>query len=314
MSKMYDIIIIGGGPAGLTAAIYGGRANFSVLVIEMDILGGQITSTAQIDNYSGFSEGIGGMEMGEQLEKQARRFGAEVIFDTVEEVIFEGIEKVVRTVNATFRGRTLIIASGTKSRSLNIPGEEAFKGRGVSYCAICDGPVFKNKDIAVIGGGDAAVEEALFLTRFAKKVYIIHRRDQLRAVTTIAKRAMESPNIEILWNTIPLEIKGTNVLERLVVKNIETDKQKELAVSGVFIYVGRIPNSYFGGEKVIKLDKFGFIVAAEDTLTSVPGVFAAGDVRTKGLRQVITAAADGAIAATAAGCYLEEIVNVTDCN
>ncbi|MGI6097962.1 MAG: thioredoxin-disulfide reductase [Dethiobacteria bacterium] len=300
------MIVIGGGPAGFTAALYGGRADFSVLLIEEMVSGGQIASTAQVDNYPGFPDGIGGIELGQLLEKQARRFGAEVALTKAEEVKVSGNEKIVRTKDATYRGRSLVIASGTHPRLLKIPGEEDFKGRGVSYCATCDGPFFRNKEVAVIGGGDAAVEEALFLTRFAQKVYIVHRRDQLRAVRTLAKRAIESPKIEMLWDTIPREIKGSNIVEELVVENIKTGAVKEIPVSGVFIYVGRIPNTSFLGKDLLELDEHGFILAGEDTMTSVPGIFAAGDVRTKKLRQIVTAAADGAVAATAAGRYLAD--------
>lgn len=303
---IYDMIIVGGGPAGFTAALYGARANYSVLVIEKMISGGQIASTEQVDNYPGFPSGINGMELGERLEEHARRFGAEMLLATVEEIAVGDEDKIVKTKEGEYRGRTLIIATGTDPRLLGIPGEEDFKGAGVSYCATCDGPFFEDKEIAVIGGGDAAVEEALFLTRFASKVYIAHRRDRLRAVETLADRAISSPKIELLWDTLPVEIKGNGgMLSALLTKNVKTEEQKELAVSGVFIYIGRIPNTDFL-EGILDLDEKGFVVAGEDTLTSVPGIFAAGDLRRKELRQVVTAAADGAIAATAAARYLEE--------
>jgi thioredoxin reductase (NADPH) len=300
---IYDMLIVGGGPAGLSAAIYASRARMSVLVIEAMLSGGQIATTERLENYPGFPEGIGGAEFGQLLEAQARRFGTEMVLATVTGVSSEGEIKTVQTSNGTYRGRTLLIASGTRPRALGVPGEEEFKGRGVSYCATCDGFFYQDQEVAVVGGGDSALQEAMFLTKFASKVYIIHRRDQLRAINILRERAKANPKIEFLLDSQVRTINGTDSVESVTVYNKKLDKTREVKVSGIFLYVGLIPNTDFL-DSSIKVDEYGYIITNEAMETSVAGVYAAGDIRQKSLRQVVTAVADGAIAAVSANNYL----------
>ncbi len=301
--KIYDMIVLGAGPAGLSAAIYGGRAQMSTLVIEPKMAGGEITLTDRLDNYPGFPEGIGGFEFGLLLEKQADRFGAEMVSTVVEKVETGGRVKKVFTSSGIFSGRTLIVATGTAPRTLGVPGEEAFTGRGISFCATCDGPLFRQKRTAVIGGGDAAVEEALYLSRFASEVLLIHRRDTLRAVSSLRSRLAENSRVNFIGDTIVKEFKGDQKLETITLQKVTDSSLGEVSVDGAFLYIGRIPSSGFieGVEK----DGQGYIITNEEMETSLPGVFAAGDIRRKLLRQVVTAAADGAIAATMALKYVE---------
>jgi thioredoxin reductase (NADPH) len=301
--KIYDMIVLGAGPAGLSAAIYGGRAQMSTLVIEPKIAGGEITLTDRLDNYPGFPEGIGGFEFGLLLEKQASRFGAEMVSTVVQMIEPEGKIKKVITSSGVFSGRTLVIATGTAPRTLGVPGEEAFTGRGISFCATCDGPLFRQKRTAVIGGGDAAVEEALYLSRFAAEVLLIHRRDTLRAVSSLRSRLAENPRVSFLGDMVVKEFKGDQKLETIILQKVTDNSLGEVSVDGAFLYIGRIPSSGFveGVEK----DGQGYIITNEEMETSIPGVFAAGDIRRKLLRQVVTAAADGAIAATMALKYVE---------
>ncbi len=305
--NVWDIIIMGGGPAGLTAAIYGGRAGYKVLVLEQAQFGGEITTTQWMDNYPGFSEGVGGFEFGEQLEQQALRFGAQLDYCFFEKVDLSGDIKEVHTSEGVFKGKIVIIASGTQAGQLGVPGEEEFQGRGVSYCATCDGAFFRDKDVAVVGGGDTAVEEAMFLTRFAANVYVIHRRDRLRAVQDLQDKLFKNPKVKVLWDTVVKEVKGDGEVEGLYLDG--KAGPKFLPVAGVFMLVGRKPNTAFL-EGAIDLDEAGYIVTDEEMRTSLPGVFAAGDVRKKLLRQVITAASDGAIAAFAAGRELEDMLSL----
>ncbi|MDI9463450.1 MAG: thioredoxin-disulfide reductase [Bacillota bacterium] len=300
---IYDMLIVGGGPAGLSAAIYASRARMSVLVIEAMLSGGQIATTERLENYPGFPEGIGGAEFGQLLEAQARRFGTEMVLATVTGVSSEGEIKTVQTSNGTYRGRTLLIASGTRPRALGVPGEEEFKGRGVSYCATCDGFFYQDQEVAVVGGGDSALQEAMFLTKIASKVYIIHRRDQLRAINILRERAKANPKIEFLLDSQVRTINGTDSVESVTVYNKKLDKTREVKVSGIFLYVGLIPNTDFL-DGSIKVDEYGYIITNEAMETSVAGVYAAGDIRQKSLRQVVTAVADGAIAAVSANNYL----------
>lgn len=302
--KTFDILILGGGPAGLAAAIYGGRAAVKVAVLEKMLAGGEIASTDKLENYPGFPEGISGLEFGQLLERHVLRFGAKILSASVEGVELEGELKRVTTGEGDYYGRTLIIATGTSPRLLGVPGEEKLSGKGISFCATCDGPFFRQKKIAVIGGGDAAVEEALYLTRFAEKIFLIHRRDKLRAVPALQEKIFNHPQVEILWDSIVEEFVGEEKLEKIIVKNVKDSSAKELSVEGAFLYVGRIPNTGF--IKGLEKDPQGYIITNEEMETSVPGVFAAGDVRRKFLRQVVTAAADGAIAATMAIRYLGE--------
>ena len=302
-AKVYDMVILGAGPAGLTAAIYGGRANLTVLVVEQMIPGGEIASSERLDNYPGFPEGISGMEFGQSLEKQASRFGAEIVSASIEKADILGDIKKVSTSGGDFYGRTIVVATGTVPRLLGVPGEEMLRGRGISFCATCDGPFFNNGKIAVIGGGDAAVKEALYLTRFAEKIFLIHRRDKLRAVPFLQEQIIGHPKVEILWDTIVKSFDGEQQLEKITIENVKDSSVGGLSVDGAFLYVGRIPNTTFLDG--LEMDGQGYIITSEEMETSVPGVFAAGDVRRKFLRQVITAASDGSVAAMMAVRFLE---------
>lgn len=301
-NEVYDLLILGAGPAGLAAAIYGCRANLRVLIFEQMLAGGEITSTDRLDNYPGFPEGIGGAEFGQLLEQQARRFGAEIISATIDKALLEGEVKKIVTSRGSFYGRTIVIATGTVPRFLGVPGEEKLRGKGISFCATCDGPFFREKKVAVIGGGDAALQEALFLTRFAQQIYLIHRRDELRAVPYLQEQVFKQPRIEILWDTIVKGFYGGQKVEKLALQNVKSGQTADLPVDGAFLYIGRVPNTgFFQG---VEMDSQGYIITSEEMETSLPGVFAAGDVRRKFLRQVITAASDGAIAAMIAVRYL----------
>jgi len=305
---VYDTLIIGGGPGGLTAGLYAARAGLSVVLLEKGLPGGQISTTFRVENYPGFPEGIGGPELGSVIEQQAAHFGVPIVLTEVTGVELGGQIKTVRATNGDYRGRTVIVATGANPAALNVPGEERLRGRGVSYCATCDGAFFRGKDVAVVGGGDAAVEEALFLTRLARKVTIVHRRDALRAAKVAQDRAFADPKIEFRWDTVVDEILGQDEVRGLALRNVKTGARSELAVEGVFIYVGMRPNTQFLGGQ-LALDAEGYIIANEEMETNVPGVFAVGDVRRKRLRQVVTAVADGAIAATAADVYLRGDAN-----
>ncbi len=302
-SRIYDLLILGAGSAGLTAAIYGGRAGLDVLVIENMIPGGEITSTEQMDNYPGFPDGIGGLAFGQLLEQHARKFGAELLSSTIESLELQQEPRRVLTGAGPFFGRSVIVATGTAPGLLGVPGESEFSGRGLSFCATCDGPFFKKKTVAVVGGGDSAVEEALYLTRFAEKVLLVHRRDKLRAVQVLQDKILQHPQVEILWDSVVSEFMGSGKLERIKVENVRNGIMSEIAVDGVFLYVGRIPKTAF--LKDLEKDPQGYIITNEEMETKIPGVYAAGDVRRKFLRQVITAAADGAIAASMALRYLD---------
>lgn len=302
----HDLLIIGGGPAGLTAALYGARGGLDTVVLEMGAPGGQAGLTDRIENYPGFPEGITGLELAMKFAEQAQRFGARLETATVQGVDFTGSVKKVLSSSGTFEARAVIIASGAHPRPLGVPGEEEFRGRGVSYCATCDGAFFRDKKVAVIGGGDLAVEEALFLTRFASQVTIIHRRDTLRAAKILQERARDNPKISFAWNTVVTRIKGGEKVEGLELKDVGSGAVREEAFDGVFIFIGLEPNTSFL-QGVVTLDAQGYIVTREDLATSVPGVFAAGDVRVKEFRQVSTAVGDGAVAAMAAERYLASL-------
>jgi thioredoxin reductase (NADPH) len=306
MADIYDTIIIGGGPAGLTAAIYAGRARMKAIMFEKLVHGGQVATTQAVENYPGFAEPVKGPELIEAMVEQAKSYGCEFGSGEVSEARLDGEEKVVSVGDREYRARTLIIASGAKPKMLGIPGEEELRGRGVSYCATCDGPLYFGKTVAVIGGGDSACEEGHFLTRFVSKVYLIHRRDELRAVKALQELVLNNGKIEILWDTIPLAVEGDNVVKKLKLKNKKTGKERELEVDGVFFYVGNMPNTGFMKFELDK-DETGFIKTDDGMQTSVPGVFAAGDIRSKPLRQIATAVGDGAVAVHMAGKYLLEL-------
>jgi thioredoxin reductase (NADPH) len=302
--KTYEVIIIGGGPAGLTAGLYTSRSRLRTLLIETGLFGGQITTTELIENYPGFPQGINGAELSQMMEEQAKRFGLETVNQEVLEVRLEEDWKVVRTHESDYYSEALIISSGTEYRKLGIPGEDAFIGKGVSFCATCDGAFFKDSRIVVVGGGDSAITEALFLTKFSKEVTIIHRRDALRATKIYQERAFANPKIKFLWNSVIQEIRGDKMVQSILVKNVKTNEVKEFQTDGVFLFVGISPRTQFL-KGLVQMDEGGYILTNENGETSVKGIFAAGDCRKKLLRQVTTAVGDGATAAFAAEKYLE---------
>ena len=304
-STEYDLVIIGGGPAGLTAAIYGARARLKVVIFEKSAPGGQILVTDWIENYPGFPEGLTGADLVEKMTAQARRFGAEIETNQVLSLDVAGTVKRLTLNDRVITAKAVIIATGASPRKLGVPGEDAFYGKGISTCATCDAPFFRNSVVAAVGGGDTAVQESLFLTRFAKKVYLIHRRDQLRATRILQERASENEKIEIIWNSVVTSVNGSDAgLESITVKNVKTEEEQVLAVEGCFMWVGILPNTAFLKDAVT-LDKGGFVVVNSRMETSVPGVYAAGDVRNTPLRQVATAVGDSAIAAFEAAAYIE---------
>lgn len=302
-----DILVIGGGPAGLTAGIYAGRAKRSVLILERAIVGGQQGLTEKIENYPGTGkEGKSGYELSRLMEEQATTFGAKVLNDGVKTADLAGnLKKIQTNFNGQIEAKAVIIATGRDPKHIGIPGEEEFRGKGVSYCAVCDGAFFREKTVAVIGGGNSALEEALYLTKFASKVIIIHRRKEFRADKIVQDKVRQHPKIELLLEYVPEKIQGKTVVESLVLKDVNSGSSKEINVQGVFIYVGNIPNTDMF-KPDLALDNNGYIVTDEDMHTNLEGVFAAGDVRQKSLRQVVTAVADGAIAAIEADKYLEK--------
>ncbi|MGM0453551.1 MAG: thioredoxin-disulfide reductase [Thermodesulfobacteriota bacterium] len=303
----YDLIIIGAGPAGLTAGLYAGRAKLSVLVLEKAAPGGQILVSDWIENYPGFPEGRSGADLMADMLAQARRFGVEIQSADVVALDVAGAVKQVHVSDTTLTAKSVIIATGASPRKLGVPGEDQYYGQGVSTCATCDAPFFKDSVVAAVGGGDTAVQESIFLTKFAKKVYLIHRRDQLRATRVLQDRAFENEKIEILWDSVVTEIKGGNAgVEAVTVKNVKTGDSRDLSVDGCFMWVGVVPNTAFA-EGAVDRNDAGFILADQRMQTSVPGVYAAGDVRDTPLRQVATAVGDGAIAAFEAANYIETL-------
>ena len=300
----YEVIIIGGGPAGLTAGLYTTRSRLHTLLIESALFGGQITTTDLIENYPGFPQGITGDELSRLMEEQAKRFGLETVCQETIEVRLEGDMKVVKTHEATYRCDVLILCVGTEYRKLGVPGEKEFTGRGVSFCSTCDGAFFQDRKVVVVGGGDSALTEALFLTRFANELTIIHRRDALRATKIYQERATAHPKIKFLWNSVVQEIKGDQVVQSIVVKNVKTGEAKEIEVEGVFVFVGISPKTQFL-KGLIDLDEGGYILTNPNCETSVKGIFAAGDCRKQLLRQIATAVGDGATAAFVVEKYLD---------
>lgn len=304
--KIYDMLIIGGGPAGFTAALYAARAGLSVLVLEKLSAGGQMALTESIDNYPGFPEGIDGFTLASRMQGQAERFGAETVLAEVLALDLRAEPKTAETSAGTFYGRTVVYAAGAEPRQLDLPMEQALVGRGVSYCAACDGAFYKGKTVAVVGGGDSAAAEALHLLPLAKKVILIHRRDTLRAAKIYHEALMQAENLEIMWNSAVTELLYDDRLTGLRLRNTLTGEEREISCDGVFISVGRKPaTALVSGQ--LALDKSGYIIAGENTRTEIPGVYAAGDVRGKPLRQVVTAVADGALAVQAALDYLSGI-------
>ncbi|SFM66815.1 thioredoxin-disulfide reductase [Thermodesulforhabdus norvegica] len=304
VSGIYDVVVIGSGPAGCAAGIYAARSRLKTLILERFAPGGQLLNYEKVENYPGFAEPIEAFELARRFNEHVDSFGVERIQAEVTALEVQGPVKQIVTDGATYRAKTVIIASGATPRALGVRGEREFVGSGVSYCGVCDAPFFREQDVAVVGGGDTAVEEAVYLTRFARKVYLIHRRDRLRAAMVLQERAKSNDKISILWNTEVREIRGDSGVEEVVLYNKSDAREYSLPVSGVFIFVGLSPNVSFV-PPAIGRDDGGFIVTDENMRTSVPGVFAAGDVRSKPLRQIVTAVSDGAIAAYSAGLYIE---------
>jgi len=303
--EIYEVIIIGGGPAGLTAGLYTSRARLSTLLIESALFGGQMTTTELIENYPGFPEGITGDELSRLMEEQAKKFGMETIAEEVVKVSLEGDLKVVQTHESTYRCEALIVSTGTEYRKLGVPGEKEFAGKGVSYCATCDGAFFRDSQIVVVGGGDSALTEALFLTKFARELTIIHRRDALRGTKIYQERALSNPKIKFLWNSTVQEIRGDSIVRSVIIKNVKTGEINELETDGAFLFVGLIPRTQFL-RGIVEMDEGGYVLTNEECCeTSASGIFAAGDCRKKLLRQIATAIGDGATAAFAAEKYLE---------
>lgn len=310
LEKEFDVVILGGGPAGFSAGIYTARGNVSTAILDVSMLGGQPSNYLELENYPAFMK-IGGFELMEKFEEHADMFGVQKFpMQEIEFIDLVSSPKIIRTKEVEFRAKSVIIATGAKPMKLGVKGEEEFTGRGVSYCAVCDGAFYKDKVVAIVGGGNSAVEEAIYLTKFASKVYIIHRRDELRADKIIQNRAIKNAKIEFVLNSVVCEIQGQDLVNNLILKNTKTDEMFNLAVDGVFPYIGITPNvENISGQ--ITQDKAGFIITDETMKTSIDGVFAVGDVRKTPLRQVITAASDGAIAGVYAVKYIESLKEIT---
>ena len=306
----FDTVILGGGPAGFAAALYAARGAASTAIVDISMLGGQPSNYLELENYPGFSK-IGGFELMEKFEEHADMFGVEKFpMQEIKQADLVSNPKVIVTSEAEFKAKSVIIATGAKPMKLGVPGEEEFIGRGVSYCAVCDAAFYKDKVVAVVGGGNSAVEEAMYLTKFASKVYLIHRRDELRADKIIQERAFKNEKLEFVWDSVVEEIKGEDLVNYLVIKNVKSGEMSELHVNGIFPYIGIMPNvDNINGQ--VEQDKAGFIITDETMKTSIDGVFAVGDVRKTPLRQVITAASDGAIGAVYAIKYVEALKEVT---
>lgn len=303
MKRSYDMVIIGGGPGGYTAALYAARAGLKVVVLEKLSAGGQMALTSQIDNYPGFPEGIDGYELAEKMQQQAEKFGAETEYAEVTALRLEGDMKEAESSEGTFYGKTVVIAAGATPRELGLPGEKELTGRGVHYCAHCDGMFYRGKTVVVVGGGNSAAADAMILSRIAKKVILVHRRDTLRATKIYHKRLMNAPNVEFRWNSSVSELLQDGRLTGIRVRDKVSGGESIIECDGVFVSIGRSPASGLA-EGRLEMDDSGYIAAGESTQTSIPGVFAVGDVRTKVLRQVVTAVADGAMAAHYAEKYL----------
>jgi thioredoxin reductase (NADPH) len=311
MSKVYDLIVIGGGPAGLSAGLYAGRSKLSTLILEKSKTGGQIVITHEVANYPGSVRDATGPSLIARMVEQVKEFGAEIKSDNVVDVDFTGDIKIIKGEKEEYKAKAVIIATGATPRNMNVPGEKELTGKGVSYCATCDADFFEDFEVFVIGGGDTAVEEAMYLTKFARKVTIVHRRDELRAAKSIREKAFANPKMNFMWDSVVEELKGDGILETAVFKNVKTGElteyhaDEEDGTFGLFVFVGFIPHSnIFKGH--VEMDDWGYIKTDDEMRTNIEGVFAAGDIRPKALRQVVTATADGAIAATLAEKYMEE--------
>lgn len=306
---LFDTVILGGGPAGLSAAIYAARGACSTAIVDTSMLGGQPTNYLELENYPGFGL-VDGFDLMEKFEQHVDKFGvAKFPMQEIESVDLKSQIKTIQTKEATFKAKTVIVATGAQPKKLGISGEKEFTGRGVSYCAVCDGAFYKDKVVAVVGGGNSAIEEAMYLTKFASKVYVIHRRDTLRADKIIQKRAFKNEKIEFIFDTVPKEILGKDTVKTIVLENLKENKIHNLQIDGVFPYIGFSPNTE-SFNKQLKHDETGFIITDETMQTSVEGVFAVGDVRQTPLRQVVTAASDGAVGAVYAVKYLEKLSEI----
>lgn len=305
MEHVYDMIIIGGGPAGYTAALYAARAGLDAVLIEKAGAGGQMALTDVIDNYPGFDEGIDGFTLGMKMKNGAERFGIKTILEQVNSVDFKNDVKAVNTAGKTYFAKTVVVSTGADPNELGVKNEREYIGKGIHYCAHCDGRFYKDKTVMVVGGGNTAVADALFLARFAKKVYVVHRRDTFRAEKILVDPLLHAENVEVLWNSVPVEFTAEERISGALIKNIVTNQEIKVPVDGVFVSIGRKPVTYFL-EGSVSLDDKGYIIADETCRSSVDGVYAVGDVRTKPLRQIVTAAADGAVAVHFAVEYLAE--------
>lgn len=306
----FDTVILGGGPAGFSAGLYASRGAVSAAILDISMLGGQPSNYLELENYPGFSK-IGGFELMEKFEEHADMFGVQKFpMQEIESVDLVSNPKVIITNEGEFRAKTIIIATGAKSMKLGVPGENEFIGRGVSYCAVCDGAFYKDKVVAVVGGGNSALEEAMYLTKFASKVYLVHRRDELRADKIVQERAFKNEKLEFVLDSVVTEVKGDNLVNSAVIKNVKSGNLSDLKIDGIFPYIGITPNvDYINGQ--VEQDQAGFILTDETMKTSIEGVFAVGDVRKTPLRQVITAASDGAVGAVYAVKYVESLKEVT---
>lgn len=294
MKELYDVVIIGGGPGGYSAALYCARSGYSVLVIEKLSPGGQMATTGMVDNYPGFEDGVDGFELGEKMKKGADRFGVDSVFEEVISVDLKALPKQIKTTGGTVSAKTVVLATGASPREIGLPEELSLRGRGVAYCATCDGMLYKNKVVAVLGGGNSAVADALYLAKICRKVYLVHRRDELRA-SKIYMDALDQSGIEFVWNSRTVRILHDKKVTGIAVEDVKTGEQREIACDGVFVAIGRIPDTeLFKGQ--IEMDQTGYLIADETTKTNLPGVYAVGDLRVKPLRQIVTAASDGAVA------------------
>ncbi|MDI6601024.1 MAG: thioredoxin-disulfide reductase [Thermoanaerobacteraceae bacterium] len=301
---MHDVIIIGGGPAGLTAGLYSGRANLKTLIIEKKALGGQAATTYNIENYPGYIS-IAGPDLTMKMEEQVKRYNVEITYGEITSVDLNSNPKKIVVGNKEYETKVVILAMGAYPREIGLESEQKLRGMGVSYCATCDGAFFNGRTVAVVGGGNTAIEDATFLTRYAEKVYVIHRRNELRATKAEQDKAFKNPKIEFIWDSVVEEIKGNEFVEGAVIKNVKTGEKKELKLDGIFVAIGNVPDTEFV-KGIINLDENGYILGDEEMRTNIPGVFAAGDVRKKSVRQLVTAMSDGAIAAINAEKYLSE--------
>ncbi len=305
--KIYDVIVIGGGPAGLTAGLYTSRSRLKTLLIENGLLGGQMTTTELIENYPGFPQGVTGDELSRLMEEQAKRFGLEVIPEQAVGVTLEGDRKIVKTEEGSYQCQALVVCTGTEYRKLGVPGEKEFAGKGVSYCATCDGAFFKDNQIVVVGGGDSALTEALYLTKFVKEVTIVHRRDAFRGTKIYQERVFSHPKVKVLWNSVIEEIHGDAIVKSIRVRNVKSGEITDHPIEGVFLFVGLVPRTQFL-EGLVRMGEEGYIITDENCETSGKGIFAGGDCRRKLVRQIATAVGDGATA----GCSAEKYIELKD--